>query len=78
MSTFNSKSMLLDRQHIQSVFTDSCTQAAGGIYQGGWFYINWACCIIPTHKLQGDFGCLSSSVSLGPILEKLTNLHTHR
>ena len=41
MSTFNGKSMLLDRQHIQSVFTDSCTQAAGGIYQGDWFYINW-------------------------------------
>ena len=41
MSTFNGKSMLLDRQHIQSAFTDSCTQAAGGIYQGDWFYINW-------------------------------------
>ena len=41
MSTFNGKSMLLDKQHIQSVFTDSCTQAAGGIYQGDWFYINW-------------------------------------
>ena len=41
MSTFNGKSMLLDRQHIQSTFTDSCTQAGGGIYQGDWFYINW-------------------------------------
>ena len=41
MSTFNGKSMLLDRQHIQSVFTDSCTIAAGGIYEGDWFYINW-------------------------------------
>ena len=41
MSTFNGKSMLLDKQHIQSVFTDSCIQAAGGIFQGDWFYINW-------------------------------------
>ena len=41
MSTFNGKSLLLDRQHIQSAFTDSCTQAAGGIYEGDWFYINW-------------------------------------
>ena len=41
MSTLNGKFMLLDRQHIQSVFTDSCTQAAGGIYQGDWFYISW-------------------------------------
>ena len=41
MSTFNGKSMLLDRQHTQSRFTDSCTHAAGGIYDGDWFYINW-------------------------------------
>ena len=41
MSPFNGKSMLLDRQHIQSVFTDSCIQAAGGIYEGVWFYIDW-------------------------------------
>ena len=41
MSTFNGKSILLDRQHIQSVFTDGCTIAADGIYQGDWFYINW-------------------------------------
>ena len=41
MTTFNGKSMLLDRQHIQSVFTDSCTVGAGGVYEGDWFYINW-------------------------------------
>lgn len=41
MSTFNGKSMLLDKRHIQSVFTDSCTLAAGDIYCGDWFYINW-------------------------------------
>ena len=42
MSTFNGKSMLLDKKPIQSVFTDSCTAAAGGIYDGDWFYVNWA------------------------------------
>ena len=41
MSTFNGKSMLLDQQAVESVFTDSCTFAAGGIYAGDWFYINW-------------------------------------
>ena len=43
MSTFNGKSMLLDQQAVESVFTDSCTVAAGGIYMyaGDWFYINW-------------------------------------
>ena len=41
MSTFNGKSMLLDTQHIQSTFTNSCTHAAGGTYDGDWFYINW-------------------------------------
>ena len=34
MSTFNGKSMLLDQQAVESVFTDSCTFAAGGIYAG--------------------------------------------
>ena len=41
MSTFNGKSMLLDKQPIQSVFTDSCSMAAGGAFQGDWFYLNW-------------------------------------
>ena len=41
MSTFKGKSMLLDKQPIQSVFTDSCKMAAGGAFQGDWFYLNW-------------------------------------
>lgn len=41
MATFNGRSMLLDRHPIQSVFTDSCEIAAGGIYEGDWFYCNW-------------------------------------
>lgn len=41
MSTFNGKSMLLDKKPIDSVFTDSCNSAAGGVYQGDWYYLNW-------------------------------------
>ena len=33
--------MLLDKQPITSVFTDSCKSAAGGVYDGDWFYLNW-------------------------------------
>lgn len=41
MTSFNGKSMLLDHQPITSVFTDSCDLAAGGIFNGDWFYLNW-------------------------------------
>ena len=41
MATFNGRSMLLDKQAITSVFTDSCKSAAGGVYDGDWFYFNW-------------------------------------
>lgn len=41
MASFNGRSMLLDKQPIQSVFTDSCIMAAGGIFDGDWFYLNW-------------------------------------
>ena len=33
--------MLLDHQPIQSVSTDSCSLAAGGFFDGDWFYLNW-------------------------------------
>ena len=42
LATFNGKSMLLDHQPIQSVFTDSCSLAAEGFFDGDWFYLNWA------------------------------------
>ena len=41
MAFFNGRSMLLDKQPITSVFTDSCTLGAGAIYNGDWFYANW-------------------------------------
>ena len=40
MATYNGKSMLLDHQPIQSVFTDSCNLAAGRTFDGDWFYCN--------------------------------------
>ena len=40
MSQFNGRSMLLDKQAIQSVCTDSCAIAAGGTFNGDWFYCN--------------------------------------
>ncbi|MEW8547701.1 MAG: reverse transcriptase domain-containing protein [Candidatus Thiodiazotropha sp.] len=41
MAHFNGKSLLLDKHPIQSVFTDSCNLAAGGFFEGDWFYLNW-------------------------------------
>lgn len=41
MASFNGRSMLLDKQPVTSVFTDSCTLGAGAIYNGDWFYVNW-------------------------------------
>lgn len=41
MASFNGRSMLLEKQPITSVFTDSCTLGAGAIYNGDWFYTNW-------------------------------------
>ena len=41
MASFNGRSMLLDKQPITSVFTDSCNVGAGAVYEGDWFYTNW-------------------------------------
>ena len=43
MANFNGKSMLLDTIPVKSVFTDSCNLAAGGFFEGDWFYCNWEC-----------------------------------
>ena len=41
MISFNGRSMLLDKQPITSVFTDSCNLRGGAIYDGDWFYTRW-------------------------------------
>ena len=41
MASFSERSLLLDHQPITSVFTDSCDVAAGGTFEGDWFYLNW-------------------------------------
>ena len=41
MQSFNGRSLLLDKQPITSVLTDSVTLGAGGNCNGDWFYINW-------------------------------------
>ena len=41
MASFNGRSLLLDHQPITSIFTDSCDVAAGGTFEGDWFYLNW-------------------------------------
>ena len=41
MASFNGRSILLDRQPVTSVFTDSCKLGAGAIYDGDWFCVNW-------------------------------------
>ena len=41
MTSFNGRSMLLDKQPVTSVFTDSCNLGAGAIYNGDWYYAYW-------------------------------------
>lgn len=41
LRTFNGRSTLLDQKPIDCVFTDACTDAAGGVFMGDWFYLNW-------------------------------------
>ena len=41
LSTFNGKSTVLDQQPIDTVFTDACNDAAGGVFGGDWFYFSW-------------------------------------
>ena len=40
--TFNGRSLLLDHQPIECVFTDACNEAAGGSFGSDWFYFNWS------------------------------------
>ncbi|MCG8046809.1 MAG: reverse transcriptase domain-containing protein [Candidatus Thiodiazotropha endolucinida] len=42
LTTFNGRSMLLDKQPIECVFTDACNEAAGGSFGLDWFYFNWS------------------------------------
>ena len=41
LKTFNGRSVLLDKQPIECVFTDACNEAAGGLFGLDWFYRNW-------------------------------------
>ena len=42
LSTFNGRSLLLDEQPLECVFTDACNEAAGGSFGHDWFYFNWS------------------------------------
>ena len=41
LHTFNGTRLFLQDLPQQSVVTDSSTQAAGALFQGDWFYMNW-------------------------------------
>ena len=41
LRTFNGRSVLLDKQPIECVFTDACNDVAGGSFGLDWFYLNW-------------------------------------
>lgn len=40
--TFNGRSMVLDQQPLECIFTDASNEAAGGYFNGDWFYFNWS------------------------------------
>ena len=42
LETFNGKSAILDEVPIETVFTDACDEAAGGVFGRDWFYFNWS------------------------------------
>ena len=42
LSIFNGKSTILDQQPIETVCTEACNNAAGGIFGTDWFYFNWS------------------------------------
>lgn len=41
LETLNGRSALLDETSIETVFTDACNEAAGGVFGQDWFYFNW-------------------------------------
>ena len=41
LETFNGRSLILDKQPVDCVFTDACNEAAGGSFGSDWFYFNW-------------------------------------
>ena len=42
ITTFNGRSLLLDTIPLEWAFTDACDEAAGGYFEGDWFYYNWS------------------------------------
>jgi hypothetical protein len=41
MSTFNGKSLLLDRRPLAAIYTDACVNGGGASWNNDWFYVNW-------------------------------------
>ena len=33
---------MLEHTTIETVFTDACDEAAGGVFGGDWFHFNWS------------------------------------
>ena len=42
LETFNGRSTVLEHTPIETVFTDACDEAAGGVFGGDWFHFNWS------------------------------------
>ena len=36
------KSAVLEHTPIETVFTDACDEAAGGVFGGDWFHFSWS------------------------------------
>ncbi|CAC5355478.1 unnamed protein product [Mytilus coruscus] len=41
ISTFNGKSLILDKYPVTSVYTDACPEGGGGHFGSDWFYAKW-------------------------------------
>ena len=42
LETFNGRSAVLEHTPIETVFTDACDDAAGGVLGGEWFHFSWS------------------------------------
>ena len=41
LSSFNGRSIILDKRPVSAVYTDACTNGGGGHWGSNWFHINW-------------------------------------
>ena len=79
MATFKGKSMLLDHQPIICLHWQLWYCSRGSLQWGlvrSYLGVRLAICGKPSYKFQGGFSSFPCSLSVGPMLEKQTYMHS--